>query len=1104
MIEPKSIRVKTFLCTFTLIILFCSISIGQKKNNDNLNTSEKTKSNTFSGLKFRNIGPAFTSGRIADIAVNSKNPFEYYIAVASGGVWKTSNGGNTYEPIFDNEASYSIGCVAIAPSNENIIWIGSGENNNQRSVAYGDGVYKSEDGGKTFKNMGLKQSEHIGKIIIHPVNDKIVYVAAYGPLWSAGGDRGVYKTTDGGNNWTNVLSISENTGVSDLIIDPRNPNIIYAASHQRRRHVWTYIDGGPETAIHKSDDAGVTWKKLSNGLPTGQLGRIGLAISSVDPNYIYAIIKASGKTGGFFRSTDRGASWTKRSDYQTSGNYYQEIVCDPHDKNKVFSMNTWLHHTEDGGKTFKRTGEKHKHVDNHCMWIDPNNTDHWIVGCDGGLYETWDHAENWHFKPNLPLTQFYRVAVDNAKPFYNVYGGTQDNNSMGGPSRTLNNAGIINSDWYITNGGDGFESQIDPTDPNIVYAQAQYGWLVRYDKKSGEKIGIQPMPGKGEAPFRWNWDAPLLISPHNTNRLYFCANKVFRSEDRGNTWNAISGDLSRQIDRNKLKAMGRVWGMDAVMKNKSTSIYGNIVAFDESPVTEGLLFAGTDDGLIHISENSGGNWRKIEGIEGVPSTTYVNAVIASKHNENVVFAVYNNHKNGDFKPYLFLSNDKGKTWTSITSNLPSRGSIFSIVEDHVNNNLLFVGTEFGVFFSVDKGKEWTQLKSGIPTIAARDLAIQERESDLVVASFGRGFYILDNYAPLRKITPDLLAKESHIFPIKEGLMYIPTNPIGLRGKSAQGESYYTAPNPEYGVTFTYFVKTQSQSLKELRQKEEKELAKQGEDVFYPSIAEITAEDQEEKPYLLFIIRDASGKAVSKIKTGPKSGINRINWNFRLASTSPISLKKNKAGRYSMADDGPMALPGTYTVELHQATNGELRLLNAPVTFNIVPLNNQTLLAKDKAILLDFQKDIAELRRRVSGASKILSESSSKLNHIKSAVLNYPSVPIELLPQIRSLEIELQEVRLKLYGNSSKSSRDFETYPGISNRIGTVVYQLWYTTTAATTTQKEGYKIAKEEFEPTLLKLKKTASGITALEDELTKYGVPYTPGRGTNWKLEKQ
>jgi len=1093
---------KTIFFTFTLLFLFCSNSQGQKNKKSNSNSELTYKASSFTGIAFRGIGPAFTSGRIADIAVNPDNPFEYFIAVASGGVWKTSNGGTTYTPLFDNQSSYSIGCIAMAPSNSNIIWVGTGENNNQRSVAYGDGVYKSEDGGKSFKNIGLKNSEHIGKIVIDPSNSDVVYVAAYGPLWSKGGERGVYKTTNGGSTWDKVLDISENTGVSDIVMDPRDPNVLFAAAHQRRRHVWTYIDGGPESAVYKSKDGGATWDKLSNGLPGGDLGRIGLAISPANPDYVYAIIKASGKAGGFFRSTDRGASWKKMSDYQTSGNYYQEIVCDPLDKDKIFSMNTWLHHTENGGKSFMKTGEKHKHVDNHCIWIDPANTNHWIVGCDGGIYETWDHAANWQFKSNLPLTQFYRVAVDNATPFYNIYGGTQDNNSMGGPSRSLNNAGIVNADWYITNGGDGFESQIDPVDPNIVYAQAQYGWLVRYDKKSGEKIGIQPMPAKDEAPYRWNWDAPLLISPHNSKRLFFCANKVFRSEDRGNTWTAISEDLSRQIDRNKLKVMGRVWGMDAVMKNKSTSIYGNIVAFDESPLKENLLYAGTDDGLIHSTLDGGQNWIKIDGIEGVPDKTYVNAIVASKHNENTVYAAFNNHKNGDFTPYLYTSNDNAKTWTSIAANLPKRGSVYSIAEDHENENLLFAGTEFGVFFTVDKGKEWTQLKSGIPTIAARDLAIQERENDLVVASFGRGFYVLDNYAPLREITPELLKKKSHIFKIKDGLMFVPSNPLGLRGKSAQGESYYTAPNPEFGVTFTYYVKDKLKSLKEIRQAKEKELAKAGKDVFYPTMEEILAEDNEEKPYLLFIIKNEKGESVRKIRTGPKSGINRISWNFRLTTTSPIKLSKGKTGRYSMADEGPLALPGTYTVELYESVNGKINLLHEAVRFTIKPLNNQTLLAKDKAALLEFQNQLSELRRRVSGASSILSETNNKIKYLKSAIQNYPSVPLELFAETKSLEGEMLSIQLKLHGNSSRSRREFETYPSISSRIGTAVYQLWHTTTSPTTTQKQGYQIAKEEFEPIMKKLNEMVAKVASLEEKMSQYGVPYTPGRTNNWKQD--
>ncbi|MFB0923917.1 MAG: glycosyl hydrolase, partial [Vicingaceae bacterium] len=433
---------------------------------------------------------------------------------------------------------------------------------------------------------------------------------AYGPLWSEGGERGVYKTVDGGETWKRILHISDDTGISEIVMDPRNPDVIYAAAHQRRRHVFTYLGGGPESGIHKTTDGGTTWSKINNGLPKVDMGRIGLAISPANPEYIYAIVEASQDKGGFYRSTNRGARWEKRIDYSTSGNYYQEIVCDPNDENKVFSLNTWLHHTEDGGLTFKKTGEKSKHVDNHCMWIDPTNTKHWIVGCDGGMYETWDHADNWQYKPNLPLTQYYKVALDNAYPFYNIYGGTQDNNSQGGPSRTTNNAGIVNSDWFITNGGDGFESQIDPTDPNIVYAQSQYGWLVRYDKKSGEKVGIKPFPKKDGAALRWNWDAPLLISPHNNKRLYFAAQQLFKSDDRGDTWQEISGDLSRNLDRNKLKVMNKVWSIDAVMKNRSTTIFGNIVALDESTKEENLLYVGTDDGLVQVSENSGASWTK--------------------------------------------------------------------------------------------------------------------------------------------------------------------------------------------------------------------------------------------------------------------------------------------------------------------------------------------------------------------------------------------------------------------------------------------------------------------------------------------------------------
>ena len=766
---------KTF--SLLLLIFFSSQLIAQKKKSNSDGTN-KIEASTVSNMRFRLVGPALTSGRIADLAVHPNNDNLWFVAAASGGVWKTENHGTTFTPIFDNYGSFSTSCVEFAPSNPNTIWVGTGENNNQRSVAYGDGVYKSVDGGKSFKNMGLKKSEHIGNIIIHPNDENTIWVAAYGPVWSAGGERGVYKSIDGGTTWKQTLDISENTGVAEIAIDPNNPNVLYASAHQRRRREWTYIGGGPESGLYKSTDGGVTWKEINSGLPQGDMGRIGIAVSPANSDYVFAIVEGRYGKGGFYRSTNRGESWDKMSGYSTSGNYYQEIICDPYDVDKVFSMNTWLHHTEDGGRNFKATGEDKKHVDNHCIWINPKNTDHWIVGCDGGIYETFNHAKDWKYYANLPLIQFYKVATDNSTPFYNIYGGTQDNNSMGGPSASINNAGILNSDWFITNGGDGFESAIDPVNPNIAYAQAQYGWLVRYDKASGEKVPIQPMPQNGEKPYRWNWDAPLLISPHDNKTLYFAANKVFRSTNRGDDWEVVSPDLSRQLDRNKLPVMGQVWTIDAVMKNKSTTIYGNIVALDESPLQKGLLFAGTDDGLVQVSEDGGKTWTKYNTFTGVPDQTRVNMILADLHDVSTVYAVFNNHRSGDFKPYLVKSTDKGKTWKSITGDLPERGSVYCVRQDHVNKNLLFVGTEFGAYFSTNGGDNWTKI-SGLPTIAVLDLDIQKRENDLVAATFGRGFYVLDDYTPLRDLSAELIKKEAHLFPIKNALLYVPSAPLGL-------------------------------------------------------------------------------------------------------------------------------------------------------------------------------------------------------------------------------------------------------------------------------------------------------------------------------------
>ena len=785
------------IAAFTIV----STSFSQKKKNEDKNLLDKL---SISALKWRSIGPALTSGRISDLAINPNKPFEYYVAVASGGVWKTTNWGVDYKPIFDRQGSYSIGCVSIDPKNPNVVWVGTGENNNQRSVAYGDGVYKSVDGGASWKNMGLKSSEHIGNILIHPENSDIVYVSAYGPLWNKGGDRGIYKTIDGGKSWNKILFIDEHTGFNEIHMDPRNPDVLYATSHQRRRHVYTYVGGGPGSGIHKSVDGGNTWRKINKGLPGVEIGRIGMDISDANPEVIYAIVEASERKGGFYKSTNRGESWQKQSSKVTSGNYYQEIFADPVDVDVVYVMDTYMGVTNDGGKTFKYVDEKYKHVDNHAMWINPKNNSHWLVGCDGGIYETFDKGAKWDYKKNLPVTQFYKVSVDNSSPFYYVYGGTQDNYTLGGPSRVNNSHGISNQDWFVTHGGDGFETQVDPINPNIVYSQSQYGFLVRYDKLSGEEVGIKPIARKGELSYKWNWDAPLSVSNHVPGRLYFAANKVFKSDDYGNSWEVISEDLTRQLNRNELKVYDRMLSIDAVEKNGSTSPYGTIVALSESPLDANLIAIGTDDGLIQITDDGGDNWKKIDNISGAPKRSYVNSVYLSKHDVNVIYVAFNHHKYGDFKPYIFMSKDKGKSWESISNNLPERGSVYSLEEDHEKEGLIFCGTEFGAFFSPDFGQRWKKLSNGLPTISVRDIAIQSRENDLVLGTFGRGFYVLDDYSLLRNIDnkQKLVPK---IFPIRDALMWEKASPLGRSEKSFQGDNFFLSENldPVALISYSY-------------------------------------------------------------------------------------------------------------------------------------------------------------------------------------------------------------------------------------------------------------------------------------------------------------
>jgi photosystem II stability/assembly factor-like uncharacterized protein len=952
-------------------------------------SSDRLNADALRALEFRTVGPSLTTGRLSDIAVDPKNPNVWYVAASAGNLWKTGNRGNTWEPIFEGYGSYSLGAVTVDPRDSNVVWLGTGENNNQRSVSFGDGIYKSTDAGKTWKRMGLENSEHIQNIVVDPRNSNHVFVTAIGPLWSAGGDRGLYETRDGGASWKAILSIGPDTGVTDLVMDPKNPDVMYAAAYQRRRAVGQLIGGGPESGLYKTTNGGKTWNKLTNGLPTVEIGRIGLGVNWRNPRTVYALVTAQRGQGGFFRSDDAGATWTRigratggggrggrggeqqprtpcapigasstttaaqpgsdggddqdppaapqrgqqpQDDCYRGGDpgYYNEIFVDGHDPETIWSLQTNVDRSTDGGRTWTQVPMPGVHVDHHEIVFDPTDRNHIILGNDGGLYETYDGMKTWRHFTNLPLSQFYRVSADTSRPFYMVCGGMQDNGSICGPSRTVNRVGIRTSDWYSVGGGDGFQPRVDPDEPNIVYALSQGGNLNRLDLRTGRSVNIRPRAqnttggpappapqggeggqggGRGQAFGRWHWDSPLITSPHGSRRIYFAGDRVYRSDDRGDSWVAISPDLTRQLDATKIPIMGKVWPRDSVAFNQATTTLSTITTIEESPLMEGLLYAGTDDGLVQVTEDGGRNWRKIEKFPGVAEYAYVTDVFPSPRDVSTVFVTLNNYQRGDYKPYVVKSTDRGRTWTSIAGNLPERSGAWSIVQDHVNGNLLFAGLEFGVWVSVDGGAHWTQLKAGIPTTQARDLEVQRRETDLVVGTFGRGAYILDDYTPLRTMTPQALAAQAHLFPLRDTYMY---DELGQQ-RAAWGNE--TTANPPYGAVFTY------------------------------SIGQPIAGSAK----LVMTITDNDGRQVRRLEVPEEPGLHRIAWNLR-EDPPPQNEEAGRGGRGGggggggqgggrggQQQQGPPVAPGRYRATLGTLEGDKVTAIGDAQSFMVVAL-----------------------------------------------------------------------------------------------------------------------------------------------------------------------
>ena len=934
-------------------------------------TASRWKGGPFDRLVFRNIGPTGPSGRIDDLAVFERDPRIFYIATATGGVWKTTNGGTTLTPVYDTATVSTNGSLAVSQYDPNLVWVGTGENNNRQSSSWGDGVHKSTDGGATWRAMGLRDSKQIARIVLDPRNPEVAYVAALGDLWRAGGERGVYKTTDGGTTWTRVLDGGADAGATELVMDPRNPLVLYAAIYQRRRASFGFNGGGTASGLFKTTDGGRTWARLANGLPDGPMGRIGLDLFRRNPNVIVARIEHE-KAGGIYRSDDAGVSWRKMSGTNGRPMYFGIIKLDPENDLRVYLPQTPLGISDDGGKTFRFDGATRVHVDFHALWINPADPSHLIIGGDGGVAISHDKARKWRWLPNLPVAQFYHVSYDMQQP-YHVCGGLQDNNSWCAPSRVRHNEGIADHDWWALEGGDGFTNVIDPTDARTVYTSSQEGFFSRMDRQTGEQKLIRPEAPADDPPLRWNWDTPFVISPHDPATLYIGAHRLFRSRDRGQTWTAISGDLTTGVSRDTLALMGTKLKDVPLARNDGVDQYATLFTVAESRRKAGVLYTGSDDGQVHVTRDGGATWTNLTPkFAGVPRWAYVSRVEPSNFEDGTAYVTFDAHRVGDYGTHVFAVRDFGASVTSIAATLPKGEVARSITEDVRNPDVLYLGTETGVYLTLDRGKTWQRLRANLPTVPVYEITLHPRDNAMLLATHGRGVWILDDLTPIQEAARTMTA-EAQLFPVPAAELR--SGAPSMRFYFFQGDQQYLGPNPPAGSGLRVWLARPVDS------------------------ARVRITDQGGR-----LVRELDAKALKDLKA---PAVNLVQWDHRMAPVPKPAWDASAGGERGDGTRGPLVLPGTYTATL--VVNG--RTVGTR-TLDVTGDRDVTVSEADRAarhtLLVTGQRFTAQLSAAVSAAQK----ARTQLAGLKEQMQDTAAVPAALRAMYDSLVMQAATFRCR--------------------------------------------------------------------------------------------